>query len=308
MTATAPEVKSVAAQLEQDRWAATQERHTAIMNAPGKDLADLTDTEFEDGLRRLRIVQDRMKKIIDTVLIKDVHYGRERDRNGNDVFKKDRLKRAGAEELRRFMRFTVKDIAPPDVTATEEIVSVTVTCGLFDSYGRQLATWSSNCNTKEKRFRKYDGKGWTYTDPREAMHDCISMARKRCSSHLTEEASGATGFFADGDDMHAALEDDEKPMSPWTADEKRIVGEAAAAKGMGRNAFAKLVEDTLGRPKVGTGEDVKLMLAAIARWEKSAKPAPTQARAAADAADAVDADERQRAEDEALDLRLAEEE
>lgn len=280
MTSLPGTMKEVGRQLEEDRWAATQERHTALMNSPAKDLADLSDAEFNDGLRRLKLVQERMKKIIDTALIKDVHYGREKDRNGKDVFKKDRLKRAGAEELRRLMRFTVKDIAAPDTVITDDFVSVTVTCGLFDSFGRQVASWSSNCNTKEKRFRKYDGSGFTYSDPREALHDCISMARKRCSSHLTEEASGATGFFADGDDMHAALDDD-KVITPMTASEKTRIMEAAAKRGMGRSQLVALTIDELGRDEVASGDEVAQMLERIGRWEKPAKAAPASDRPAA---------------------------
>lgn len=241
-------------------------RHQEIMALKTRDLADLSDAEFEKGIQRVLLRQQRMKRLMDDVLIENVHYGREKDTNGNPVFKKDRLKKAGAEELRTIVKLTCRDVAEPMIVATAEACYVIVNRGIYDAFGNCLATARAACHTKEKRFKGRGG-GWTYTDPREELHNCVSMANKRADSSLTSEATGATGHFSDGEDLEDALNDD-KPMVPWTDDEKKIVGEAAAKKGMGRNAYSALIEATLGRQKIGTGDDVVKVLNAIATWVK----------------------------------------
>jgi hypothetical protein len=250
---------------------------------PGHDLADLTDVEFENGIKRLKTVQSRMKRILEEALVVDVHYGKESDSRGNPVFKKNRLKKAGAEELRRLMKLRVSDIAPPVVVMTDELVSVTVTCGIFDSMGRMLCEGQGACNTKEKRFRRFDKKGWIYEDPREEYHNCLAMARKRVAALLTSEASGATGFFADADGMEAAEEED-RPITPWTPDEEKRVIAACQAKGIGRQTYAKLREEALGRVHVGSGADVEKLLAVIAAYTRPTGELPN-GRAVAGASD-----------------------
>lgn len=262
---SAPVIGNIADRQQEDRLAA----HTEIMAVKTRDLASLSDLEFEKGLERVKTIQVRMQRILKETLTVDVHFGREKDSGGRPVFKKDRLKKAGAEEIRRIIKLTCKDVADPVIVADADACYVVVNRGIFDAYGNCLATARGACHTKEKRFKSRSG-GWTYTDPREELHNCVAMANKRTDSLLTAEASGATAFFSDGDDMVDALED-EKQIKPWTDSEKTIVGEAAATKGMGRNTFAKVVRDTLGRSEVGTGDDVKKLLNAIAVWVKPPK-------------------------------------
>ncbi len=188
MTAPAP-VRS----LDVERFEKTQD----LAAMKGRDLADLTDPEFEEGKRRLKTVQRRMQEILETALIENAHFGNPTDSNGRQAFKKPILFKAGAEELRRLLRLTLRRMAPDDVIAEADYVAVTVELGIFDGSGRLLATRRASCTTKEKRFKKFDSSGgWTYEDAREKLHDCTAMAEKRAGNLLTCEVSGATAFFA----------------------------------------------------------------------------------------------------------------
>ncbi len=267
--ATKPEVSefhpSMAMELDERRRMVTE----ALSDLKGKDLADLSDAEFADGVRRLRLVQTRMNTILTEVLKEGAHFGNPKDSRGKEAFKKPILLKAGAEELRRLLRFTLRRVAEDEIVQSAEYVSVIVTIGIYDAAGRLIATRRASCTTKEKRFKKYDGNGWTYDDAREMLHNCLAMAEKRAGSLLTCEVSGATGFLANAEAMED--EEDDTPITPWTADEKKHVYETAAKKKMNRNDIAKLVLETLGRAAVGSGDDVTLLLAAIASWEKPKK-------------------------------------
>lgn len=245
---------------------ARESRALAVLNARGKDLADLTDAEFEAGLARLETVQHRMQRLLETALVEGAHYGNPKASNGKLAFKKPILYQAGAQELRRLMRLNLSRTKDDQVTSTSEYVEAIVTLGIYDQGGRFIVERRGTCNSKEKRFKKYDGQGWIYGDAREVLHDVIAMAEKRAAGLCTLEASGATAFLANGEEMDAALTDD-TPITPWTAEEKKIVYEAAAKKSVGRQAFAELVHKTLGRAQVGTGDDVQLMLAAVKAYE-----------------------------------------
>ena len=260
----------VIAELDERRRLVTE----AMSDVKGKDLADLTESEYKEGIRRVKLVQARMQEILAEVLVKDAHFG-----NPKNAFKTPILYKGGAEELRRLMRLTLRRVAPDEIIAEPDFCSVVVSVGIFDAVGRLLATRRAACTTKEKRFKKFDGAGWTYDDAREMLHNCMAMAEKRAGGLLTCEVSGATAFFSNGETMEEALEDD-KPIKPWTSEEKQIVYAAAAKKRMGRNAIAKLVMDTLGTATVGTGDDVEMLLAAINAWEKP-KPEGTEQPAAA---------------------------
>jgi hypothetical protein len=287
-------------ELDNRRRAVTE----ALSDQRGKDLADLTDAEFLEGVRRVKLVQSRMQTLLQEVLVQEVHFG-----NPNNAFKKPILLKAGAEELRRLMRLTVRRAEPDEIVSSAEFVSVVVTLGIYDAVGRLLGTHRAACTTKEKRFKKFNGQGWTFDDAREVLHDCLAMAEKRAASGLTCEVSGATGFFANAEAMAAELDDD-KVITPWTKEEKARVYETASKKKMSRNEIAALVLATLGRAQVGSGDDVDLLIAAIKTWERPKKaseasadsgPAPA---AAASAPQLTPEQERQR--DLELDKELSE--
>lgn len=270
-------------ELDEQRFLATQDQ----LSRPGKDLADLSDVEFEEGLKRLKLVQHRIQKLLETALVEGAHYGNPETGNGGTAFKKPILYKAGAEELRRLMRYSLRRLSADEITITdptpespEGFVAVVVEMGLFDATGRLLAVKRAACTTKEGRFRKY-GKnpGWTYDDAREKLHDCLTMAEKRCGTLLTCEATGATAFLANGEEMESALEEAERPITPWTDAEKKAVYAKAAEKGIGRKAFAALVLKELGRAAVGTGPDVVNLLSAIARWTPGTGEADEEAGA-----------------------------
>lgn len=252
-------------ELDEQRFLATQEQ----LAGPGKDLADLSDAEFELGLERLKKVQVRIKRLLETALVEGGHYGNPETGNGRKAFKKPILYKAGAEELRRLMRYSLHRVVPDEITVVPPsdaeplgYVAVVVELGVYDTVGRKLASKRAACTTKEGRFRTFDGKGWIYKDAREKLHDCLSMAEKRAGSQATSEASGATAFLANGEEMEEALDDD-RPITPWTDAERAKVREAAQNKGLGRRSFEELVHRTLGRSQIGSGPDVVNILSAI---------------------------------------------
>lgn len=274
---------TLAMDLDRERFQVTQEQ----LSRPGKDLADLSEVEFEEGLKRLKTVQQRIQKLLETALVEGGHYGNPDTYDGGKAFKKPILYKAGAEELRRLMRYSLRRLGPDVVTVLaptpedpQGYVSVVVEMGLYDATGRLLAVKSAACTTKEGRFRKYGKQGgWTYDDAREKLHDCLTMAEKRCGTLLTCEATGATAFLANGEEMESALEEAERPITPWTDAEKKAVYAKAAEKGIGRKAFAALVLKELGRAAVGTGPDVVNLLSAIARWTPGTGEADEEAGA-----------------------------
>lgn len=238
------------------------------------DLADLTDEQFERELKRMETRLTRIRKIVDSRLKEDVHFGIPKTRDGKDVpgIKKPFLYAAGAEELRNIYRYTLKLVDEPSVVADAGFTSVTVTIGVFDSLGRLVCARSGNCNTKEKRFQKSSG-GWTYADAREMVHSCYTMAEKRAGVLATREATGVSALFAAPDELEKAMEDheDAPPATPWTEDEKTKVYKLAHGVGIKTaDDFLQFATDTLGRPirdtrtDIGTGSDVEKILAEIA--------------------------------------------
>lgn len=290
--------ESLALTLDREREA----RSLAIMeNKPGFDLALLSDEEFERGLHRIKVRQIRLQRIIQEILIPEVHYIT-KDARGKVIFKKPHLTIAGASELRNQFRLVCKTIGAPEVTAQPDWVNVSANVGCFDSAGHLLGARAGACNTLESRFRKTSGEGWIYTDPREAVHGCTTMAEKRGAKLITVEVTGAAAFFANEEAMTAALlGDGEEPKGePWTELDKKMVYARAGKVGI-RSAeeFVTFARETLSRVDVSFigADDVKPLLEAI-EARKSGKPAPTTPPAAAT--------ERTPADDE-YDRRLAQE-
>lgn len=246
------------------------EKSQQILAQPGKDLADLTDDEFERGIRRIKTVQARMQKLLDEVLQENVHYGKEKDSRGNPVFKKPILKKAGAEEIRRLMRWTLRDMTTPEITRDEDgHQRVMVHLGVFDSLGHLMSSAQGVCHTAEPRFLRFDKKGFIYQDAREQLHNLTSMARKRAGVAATCEASGATAFFANREEMVDVVDaddDEDTVITPWSDDERKEVFDLAISRGMGRKALESLTVDLFGRLKVSTGMEAKKLLAAVKDW------------------------------------------
>jgi hypothetical protein len=248
------------AELQDKRLAKSQE----ILAQPGKGLADLTDVEFQAGIDRVKKTRERMELLIREVLVPGVDYD-----NPNGAFKQRILTKPGANSLRRVGNLTVRPTGTPDIIASEEWVCVTAEVAAMDAMGRVLGYGIGSCNTREYRFRK-NGGGWVYADPREKVHDCLAMARKRATSSLILEVTGADQFFAKDDELQDAIDSD-RPITKWTQTEKDTVYTAAQEKGIGKKTFAQLVIDTLGRAEVGTGDDVAQLLKAIHAWQAPKK-------------------------------------
>lgn len=250
--------------------ATQQEQRRAVTEAklaePGTDLASLTDEQFEGGLAKLTLVQDRIKRLIGTALVKDIHYG---DPNG--AFKRKILFKSGAQELRRVMRLQVRTI-DKQITVEPDFVSVVVEVVAVDAMGRTVATASGACNSKEKRFRQRSGDGWTYRDPRETLHDCLAMAEKRAGVAVTLEASGATGFFADKDAIQEIEEAEYEERAVWDGEKKNeFVRIAMKVKGMTKDQMTDWLGDFLGDGRTLVyADEAAGVIDAIGRW----KPAP----------------------------------
>jgi hypothetical protein len=261
---------------------ARREAHAEIMAQPGKDLADLSEVEFKRGLERIRLVQERMEKILATALQEGKHYS-----NFGGAFKQKLLVKAGAEEVRRLMRVRVRRLAAPDVLATEDWVSVTVHLGVYDEMGRLIAERSANCNTKEARFYNQKSSKWTYTDAREMVHQCLAMADKRASVDLTEEASGATGYFATAEALSAGIEEG-AAIAGCSGEDKIRIKEAALAKKMTKGILFATMIGATGRdmadgevePFVAENE-VQMVLDAIAEWAPARKVEAEEVRTSA---------------------------
>jgi hypothetical protein len=262
---------------------------TAVATTPNKEsliagdlIADsasslgfFTDEEFTEAIERMKKSIERSRVILEMILIPGVHFGNPKDSKGRLAFKKDILYAAGAEELIKTFRCSLRlDPERPDIEViTEDYVAITVFRYLVDLRGRVLARAEGTCTSKDKRFKRFDGKGYTYTDAREPLHDIRAMANKRCKVSLAREGFGLAGFL--GSEETAGHEDEteseERPIAPWSPEEKEQLYAAAAGKGMSREQFAQLTIDTLGRRQIGTGADVKKMVDAIAVWSKPAK-------------------------------------
>lgn len=195
-------------EIELRREAATQAH---LAQRAGYDVANLSDEEFARGLERIQLRQRRMRQILDQVLIAEVHYG-----NPNNAFPQPILYKAGAEELRGFFKISLRRVDEQRVV-TREYVEIVVRLGAYDHTGRLLAERSAACNTMEKRFQRRNGKGYTYVDAREALHDCVAMAEKRAGTLLTLEVTGASGFFANREEFESALAAETEAGSPAPA-------------------------------------------------------------------------------------------
>jgi len=264
---------------------ATIERPTALAR-PDADLGALTESEFEHALAKIETRKKRMDRILESHLVPNAHFGNPVTKGGTPVFAKPILYRAGADELAvTFGLQIIAEVDRPDtIVENSEYCSVTVRRAICDRAGRLIDRTVASCTTKEKRFKKTNGSGYTFEDAREALNDLHAMAEKRAKVRLVVTALGLGAWLAAEEEMEASLDatPDEKPLTPWTDEEKRQVYDAANAKGMGKKTFLALIQSTLGREKVGTGADVQQLLAAIAAWEKPTattkadepKPAP----------------------------------
>lgn len=226
------------------------------------ELSNMSDRMFERGLERMATRQKRIVKLMQA-LKEGVHWGNPKDRHGNDVFDKPILFVEGADELRLVFRMHLCEIVgkPDLIVQSEEFVSVIVYRGIVDMTGQVVATGTASCNTKEKRFKKYAGDGWIYTDAREKLHECLVMAENRVAKALTVEALGLGPFFARG----GAPEDE--VIDPLSDDERRGVMKLAAARGMTRKELIDLIVSLFGRPKAAKSE-LETLTAAIEAWVK----------------------------------------
>lgn len=252
-----------------------------LMEQKSYDIADIPEEVFAAGLERIQRRQERLQRIIGTVLIKGAHYG-----NPNNAFKKPILYKAGAEELRETFRLKAKTLAE-DAQITADFVSVTVTVGIFDLAGRQVAEETANCNSLEPRFRKFDKSGPTFADSRETVDNCTAMALKRARSRATMAACGASAFFANEDDMDAGLEARAKgeEAERWSDEaRKKFMDDARAAGVKSRRDLEALITKALGgeRP-VLTADIPKLYETLAARKQEKAEAKPADAKPEAEA-------------------------
>jgi len=199
-----PTAEEAGTALEIRREAASME----IANRPAATLATMSDEDFERGIAQLKLQQARMLRLLDEVLVENVHYG-----NPNKAFKNPILMQAGAEELRRLLRLTTREL-DRETVVTAEYCSCQITIGIYGPTGIPLATKQGACTSVEKRFVAKSGKGFIYTDAREVLHQVIAMARKRAEVLATREATGATGFLVGEEEMEKAVAEAESAADP----------------------------------------------------------------------------------------------
>lgn len=257
--------------IDQQREEATR---ALIANKPGFDVAAISDEEFEQGLERIRIRQQRMKRILETILVENVHYGNPKTRDGRPIFQRPILLQAGAEELRNLFRLRLRHVHNPAIVETPTYVSVTVTVAIEDGAGRLSAPRSGNCNTMEKRFERRDGKGYTYTDAREMVHQCLAMAEKRAAAFATKEVTGANAFFSalEEDAMVRHLEEEAETDEPWTDEQRQTFYREAMKAGLKtREQVQGFVESVIGPGAVGQ-KDVDRLYQALEARKGAARP------------------------------------
>jgi hypothetical protein len=262
---------TVAPAMDTQREAATQ---LALANRAGFDLATVSDEDFEQGLARIATRQKRMARILETVLVEEVHYGNPKTRDGREVFPKPILYQAGAEELRNLFRLRLRHVEAPRIIETAEYVSVTVMVAIEDTAGRLSAPRSGNCNTMEKRFERRDGKGFTYKDAREKVHECLAMAEKRAGALATKEITGANAFFASQDEdamrQHLAEAETDEPITE--EQRQKLYADCRAAGIKTKEQLADFVKDTIGEGEIGQKDLDKLNEALERRRGKKAVP------------------------------------
>jgi len=256
--------------LELRREAASVE----IANRPAATLATMADEDFERGLTQLKLQQTRMLRIIDEVLVENVHYG-----NPNHAFKNPILMQAGAEELRRLLRLTARELEK-ELVQTPEYCSARIVIGIYGPTGVALAVKEGACTSVEKRFVTKDGKGFIYKDAREVLHQVVTMARKRAEVLATREATGATGFLIGQEEIEQALNEAEAAkdpsQQPWTQQQRDQIVAGMKAIGVRSQAEARAFQrEALGAERydgveVFTQADAALLLAAI-QQKKDAK-------------------------------------
>lgn len=231
----------------------------AALEAKQNDIVNLTDAEFEAGLERVLKRQQRMQRIIATALVKEVHYG-----TAHGVFKKPMCYKAGQEELRNLFGLKIV-ITEREVIQTAEYTSVWLTVACQDRAGRILAPRSGACSSLERRFKKFNGKGYTWEDARETLSDCLQMAEKRAGNLSTLEATGASAFLSAEEEIGEALADrgEEAPQA-WTDEERtKFYADAKAAGIQTRNDLKRFILGVLGGEREVLSIDVPELYAAL---------------------------------------------
>jgi hypothetical protein len=238
------------------------------------DIVNLTDAEFDAGLERVQKRQARMRRILATALIREVHYG-----TADGVFKKPMCYKAGQEELRNLFGLKIV-ILEREVIQTAEHTSVWLTVACQDRAGRLLAPRSGACSSLERRFKKFNGKGFTWDDARETLSDCLQMAEKRAGNLSTLEATGASAFLSAEDEIGSALaERGVDAPQPWTDEERLTFFADAKAAGIAtRNDLKRFVIGVLGGDREVLSLDLKDLYAALEARKTAGVPPVKQAK------------------------------
>ena len=270
----------------------------AALEAKQNDIVNLTDAEFEAGLDRVLKRQQRMQRIIATALVKEVHYG-----TAHGVFKKPMCYKAGQEELRNLFGLKIV-ILEREVIQTAEYTSVWLTVACQDRAGRIIAPRSGACSSLERRFKKFNGKGYTWDDARETLSDCLQMAEKRAGNLSTLEATGASAFLSAEEEIGEALaERGGEQLEPWTDEERtKFYADAKAAGIQTRNDLKRFIVAVLGSERDIYSADVANLYAALEARKSGGVP-PVKKAGFEEPAKAAKAED-----DSAIDAELVERE
>lgn len=255
----------------------------------GYDLALLTELDFAERLALRTTRQDRIRRIIDTQLLVNVHYG------SPQGGKLPILWNTGAEVLRDLFRYSARALER-SVTETPDYVGATVVVGIYGPTGLLLTTRLGHCNARESWVRDLDGPpaaGAPPLDARERLHVCYVRAEMRASVLATREACGATAHFAYPEELATALRLLDRPAGdmPLTETEVKALRWDAALLGIRttplwrallREALGAAVAQDIATPTQAQGAKIAALLDARRQAKAGAttRSAGTPARSA----------------------------
>lgn len=174
---------------------------------------------------------------------------------------------SGADKIANLFRWSPRPVGDTAFTYDGEVLTASVRVTVFDLSGRELASATRACSTREKRFKNQKSGKWKFDDPRECVNETATMAQKRAKVAAVLSAAGAKKYFSNPDQLRddADVVEEVEP-TPWTDEEKDACYLAAAKAGIKTpDEFKVFVKEILGRAFVGTVGDVQVLLEALAK-------------------------------------------
>lgn len=240
--------------LERQRFDASQ---ALAENRRAFDIADLTEQQFQDLLKREQLRLTRLRQIIKNDLVAGKDYG---ILPGTD---KPSGWEGAADKINMRMRWTPRPLGEPHIIRTGDRLMVTMTVGVFNNMDQLVGSATRSCSTKEKRFRRKGLDKWKFEDPDETLNECVAMTFKRGKLAATFSAAGIKGDFAEEE-----VEDEGEVSEPWSDDERKGWAVTAMKAGIPKEGLTAFVGQVLGGPRVPRKTDLPALSAAVAAYRK----------------------------------------